>query len=235
MKGNNKKKIVSLSILSTILVFACLLFCVITYKQPKASDDTLTNESISNTAYSNGLNVNLENEDVQKALKYYEDSDLDISLDNKKAIKYTVNSAVRDVVDKVQLVLNLKKGDNDSSLYVIGEECDYDSTTGIATSENTYQSLLINNQQPIALYKDTYDTDEHNYIVMAFLNDEENASKIAITKDDNNNIIIKGVYNEKEKNPIEANKKDNLNTPAIKEIPNGTKIYPAYATYNYIK
>ena len=33
----------------------------------------------------------------------------------------------------------------------------------------------------------------------------------------------------------EANKKDNLNSPMITEIPNGTKIYPAYTTYNYMR
>lgn len=233
MKRNTKKRIVILSILSTFVVLLCVFVGAKIYQEPKATGQASANVSVLNPAYSNGLNVNLKNEEVKKVLNYYEDSNLDVSIDDKKAITYTVDSEIRDSVDKVKLAIFLKCYDLDASLYVVNEDCNYDITSGVATYEDTHKSLLVDNKQPIMFCKDIYDVDENSYITMAYLNDDADASKIAITKDEDNNIKIKGVYKEDDSERTEEN--DNLNTPEIKEIANGTKIRPAYSTYDDVR
>ena len=103
--------------------------------------------------------------------------------------------------------------------------CSINKETGSIEGAYQFETLLLNNEQPLATYKLDSNEGENTYITPAYINEDENPSMLLVSIDKDKNVEVKGIYITKD------DKGEALDHPQIQPIDNGTLIYPSYENY----
>ena len=163
-----------------------------------------------------------EDDSIEKSVyeQYSSEENLDIK-DSNGVFSYKVNTKIKDQVKSVKSTLAIA---NEKKSTIVNEEahylymgsksdCKYDSTEGTVECTPDFKWLLLNGKQPLAMYP--YKNDENKILSPVYLPEKDAVEYIVISKN-NDDYVIEGVY------------KDGN----ISSISNGTKLAPAYASYD---
>ena len=163
-----------------------------------------------------------EDDSIEKSVyeQYSSEENLDIK-DSNGVFSYKVNTKIKDQVKSVKSTLAIA---NEKKSTIVNEEahylymgsksdCKYDSTEGTVECTPDFKWLLLNGKQPMAMYP--YENDENKILSPVYLPEKDAVEYIVISKN-NDDYVIEGLY------------KDGN----IFSISNGTKLAPAYASYD---
>lgn len=159
---------------------------------------------------------------IEKAIyeQYASEENLDVQ-NNNGVLSYTVNPTIKEQVKYVKSVfaiVNKKNStivDGDTEyLYIGGKaDCQYDSESGKVECTPDFKWLLLNGQQPLAMYP--YEKDDNKVLSPVYLPEKDEVSYIVITKN-GDDYVVDGM----------------LEDGKISAITEGTKLTPAYASYD---
>lgn len=163
-----------------------------------------------------------EDDSLEKSIyeQYSLEENLDLKDDNG-VFSYKVNSKIKDQVKSVKSVLAVA---NENKSSIVNEEahylymgsksdCKYDSAEGTVECKPDFKWLLLNGKQPMAMYP--YKDDENKILSPVYLPEVEKIEYLVIAKNDKD-YVVEGILKEGK----------------ISSIANGTKIVPAYASYD---
>ena len=163
-----------------------------------------------------------EDDSVEKAVyqQYSEEENLDVQV-NDGVMSYTVNSSIKDDVKSVKSVLavinkekyNIVNEENHYLYMGTKADCKYDASTGNVECTPDYKWLLVNNEQPMAMY--SYSEDENKLLTPVYIKESDSVEYLVISKA-NDVYTVDGIL------------KDDSITP----LENGTALAPAYASYD---
>ncbi|MBE5934939.1 MAG: hypothetical protein E7262_04020 [Lachnospiraceae bacterium] len=231
--GKVNKKYVGL-VACVVAVLCSVALCIgIFAKADNANTDSQVQVNYEDYYYCNSELIDVENPVVQNIYENYENSDLSLASD-ESSITYTVNSEDASMIDGVSSALCMSMdpamGIDTEVLLYLGdkEDCTYNETTGLASSEFDGNWLLLNGTQPLAMYnEDVREDGSKSYYTPAFINDEDFASNILITVDASNNVSVVGRIVDKD---IEGNLLEEIQ---VESLNIGDALCPAYVNYNY--
>lgn len=234
-KTINKKRLAVILTCITVLLLGGVVgyYAIFGSNADQADSQKEIYVEYSDNEYGSYSYINIEDENVQNILNCYENSKLDLTVNNDNSISYSLDSAMKDKISSVEATISVKRSfstdadQQESTVLYLGSNsnCSINKETGSIEGAYKFETLLLNNKQPLATYKLESNENENIYITPAYLNEDENPSMLLVSIDKDKKVDVKGIYVTKD------DKGNDLEQPQIQPIENGTQIYPSYENY----
>lgn len=234
-KSLNKKKLAVILLCVAVLLLGGIISIYNIFGSKANQEDSQKEVFMEYTDYEYGSepSIDIEDENIQSILNCYENSNLDLTVNDDKSISYLLDSSMKDQVSSVEATISVKRSfttdadQQESTVLYLGStsNCSINKETGSIEGAYQFETLLLNNEQPLATYKLDSNEGENTYITPAYINEDENPSMLLVSIDKDKNVEVKGIYITKD------DKGEALDHPQIQPIDNGTLIYPSYENY----
>lgn len=234
-KSLNKRRLAVILICVTVLLLGGVVGYYAIFGSNADQADSKKEVLMEYTDYEYGSepSIDIEDENVQGILNCYENSKLDLTVNNDNSISYLPDSVMKDQISSVEATISVKRSfttdadQQESTILYLGStsNCSINKETGSIEGAYEFETLLLNKEQPLAAYKLDSDENENIYITPAYVNEDDNPSMLLVSISKDKKVEVKGIYITKD------DKGEALEQPQIQPIENGTLIYPAYENY----